>query len=273
MKKFLKVVLIAFFSCVVAFEVLFVKEILTLNAEYNSQWEKDAAAYRYAEECFQSGTLYEIEEYTIYDDEGYVSYRDSLLPLYGAPLTTLERSGIVLPNESTPEEEWKYAVAIVQCLPTGLYDRLVCDGWRIVFVDSILEDEDYVVTAGQTVDSERTILIKNGCAEIAVAHEIGHVLLMDYGLRKELNACGYTEWDSKGLGRVYSHVGSQSIYDYACFEEHICNLFYDYLFYPRELEEQAPEVYGCFERVLEHVGEYEEPSIVKEVLCRMVGAA
>ena len=45
MKKFLKCLLVSLFVSVVAFEVMFIGETVSLINEYNGRWEKDAAAY------------------------------------------------------------------------------------------------------------------------------------------------------------------------------------------------------------------------------------
>lgn len=194
-------------------------------------------------------------EYVI-DDAEYVAWRDETLPIYNP--YEVEMTSKDLPIEIKVDTEdyitvqdYNYVVDCLDVIPENFLQKCADDGWIVEIKKDYISEGDGTVTMGQTNHETKELIVSTQNLS-CIYHEFGHILARYAD--EELQTAGlYEPTTQTELGEMYCHSANGSVYIYMNAEEQIAESFYDYLFYPREMQEQAPMLYGIYENTLSNM--------------------
>lgn len=168
--------------------------------------------------------------YYIIDDEEEINYRYTMQPIKGIS----QGHEAFIPVYGGTEIENQYIVDLMYYLPESLKQYLVNHEWKVRIVDEI-DKKDHVAIVGKTVPDEKTIYLTMD-DDFTIYHEVGHIL------KWNLNNMSKSLPDE--LSRLCCHNAKSSPYIYNTQNEQLAECLYDYIWYPKEFQEQAPNLYA-----------------------------
>lgn len=194
------------------------------------------------------------EEYVIEDPE-YVVWREDTYPEKGEYKEVSVPISVTALDTGVTQDEFNYVVECISCIPEEFVRYCSKDGWvvQITSTGNELGSQGYenVITHGQTNHEEKTITVHSDYSD-CIYHEFGHIL-EEYA-REELEEAGFFELTADTeLSVLYNHNADNSVYIYLNHGEQLAESFYDYIWYPREMQAQAPTLYRIYSDTIENI--------------------
>lgn len=194
---------------------------------------------------------YDTREYYVVEDEDYMQWRIQNQPIRGAEYDT----EVLIPVVGTNDLAVGYIRQCVSYIPEFFVKKMAEDGWTIRVTNG--QDGLYSEYAGigdnvevlGNANYEDKLITVNMEKPFTVYHEIGHVVA--HYAEEEISEAGLDSFSNDGeLSKLCCHSASGSVYVYMNPDEQIAESFFDYIWYPREMQEQAPTLYRIIDGVV-----------------------
>lgn len=231
----------------------------TLSAEEAQEELKQALTKLVMKEYAEAyGVLYQKaglpDEFELINyDEDYAAYRDTRNYEYGKVECNWDWiDNYIYIDEGCTEDDvtyFKYALSLV---PDEALYRIVDDGWTFHLVDEIVEGQianenaNYHTEGMTRFDSKVVEVDKDSNIRRTTLHEIGHVIMRQYGGLKLADERGIKYYDYPELYNTYNPSTNGGLYIYWNLDEHLADRFFEYCCYPKELERDCPIVYSVY---------------------------
>lgn len=219
------------------------------------------------------------EEPEIYYEPSYVAWKQNKMYNWANPKPVNDYSWLItfdfdihdsnICNYQTIESIY----AFMDAIPAGIVDKLVSDGWKIIITNqnTVKYYPQPEIFAGWSPDRypggfcsnpAKLIVVQyyDGSNKTAIdlTHEIGHMVFGKYGfgLINTVNSINDVRQDNSlttitrnsELGKVISHEHGTS-YIYGDANELYADVLIEYIYYPLELKELAPTIFGIYNDV------------------------
>ena len=195
--------------------------------------EKEIVQKSIGIELMESGQI-DNRPFYVLDDKEEMDYRYTYQPIKGVSQGHEE----YIPVSGGTAEEQQYIIDLLSYMPEKFQDQCKDYGWKVEIVKDITSN-DSVKTIGRTDPKTKTVYVTMD-QPFTVYHEFGHIL------RWNLN--NIPKSVPGELKRLCCHSAYGSPYIYASEEEQIAESLYDYIWYPKEYQEQAPELYSRIQK-------------------------
>lgn len=234
-------------------------DIYNTDTTFKTLIPKSGALDKYIED----ETLYELA-YTLMDqgysdvrepfyisDDDYCNWRYDNMPVQGVSQGKSTALTVTAGDEYVTEDDIQYVNDCLASMPKTLTDRMAKDKWKIIVTSGDLgqsAEGHTSVTIGEQNPYKKTITV-DATSPTVIYHEVGHVV-EDYA-KKELESKGYLTFSREGeLAKLYCHSAWGSVYVYLNPMEQLAESFYDFIWYPREMKAQAPQLYSIIEKTV-----------------------
>ena len=183
------------------------------------------------------------EEYVI-NDESYLLWREENKPKTNVIIKTNDYSDLFVVSEEIDDITINYLWQHMDKMPKLLIEHLRKNGWEIYVQPTVYLNDIRVY--GYTAFRERKIYIDTQLNDTLI-HELGHVVHLDIMAKRDTS-----KWKTiipSQVNNVYFHEGMNT--EYICFkiEESFAQSFYEYVYYPWELEGSAPDIFQMYQNV------------------------
>lgn len=190
------------------------------------------------------------------DDQDYIDWRSENQPVYGVYKEASCSIPVIAMDDGVTQDDLNYVIQSISYIPESFVKQAAADGWKVqIFSVNNLESsyaEGYasISVNGQT-DHEAKTLSLPSTSLYTIYHEFGHILA-DYCEEELYDAGLYDFTGTTELSILYNHSALGSVYIYLNPTEQVADSFYDYIWYPREMQDQAPTLFKIFSETIEN---------------------
>ncbi len=237
-----------------ALELSVEEETAELMEELN-RYETSQALYSISVELMDKGYSDARSEFLV-EDEEYINWRNESMPVYGGSSSVTLPISVNALDDGVTEDDINYVNNCLSNIPSNFLKKAADDGWVVNIVsngdfkNTLVDGYNALQVRGETDRENKTVTVGTDYLE-CIYHEFGHVLAEEY-CYEQLVEAGYYDIDEKTeLSTLYNHNAYGSVYIYLNPAEQLAESFYDYIWYPREMQAQAPSLYKIFEDTIE----------------------
>ncbi len=225
------------------------------KAAYMSKKEvENDALYTVNTELMSLGAYDDREFYTI-EDEEYMNWRITNQPIKGRFKDVSVPIKVRKSDISVSDDDFNYIVECISWIPENFVKKMDSDGWTVIVTRSDNMSSKYadanetVEVMGQTDFLKKTITVRTDADPWVIYHEIGHVVA-SYA-EDDLMEAGLDRYQENGeLSKLCCHSAYGSPYIYGVADEQLAESLYDFIWYPREMQEQAPTLYEIYSKTI-----------------------
>lgn len=190
------------------------------------------------------------------DDQDYIDWRDENMPIYGEYKEASCDIPVIAMDDGVTQDDLNYVIQSISYIPENFVKQAAADGWKVqIFsvnnLESAYADGYASISVNGQTDHEKKTLSLPSTSLYTVYHEFGHILAA-YCEEELYDAGLYDFTDTTELSVLYNHSALGSVYIYLNPTEQVADSFYDYIWYPREMQDQAPTLYEIFSETIEN---------------------
>lgn len=185
------------------------------------------------------------EEYIV-EDENYLLWREANKPKPGIVVETNDYSDLFEVSEEVDDITINYLWQHMDKISETVVKHLRENGWKIYVQPIVYLNGTQVY--GYTACRNKEIYIDTR-NETTLIHEIGHVIHIDIISKKDISK--WKDIIPSDINNVYFHEESGKTLEYILHKktERFAQSFYEYVYYPWELEGAAPGIFQMYQNV------------------------
>lgn len=179
--------------------------------------------------------------YFLIGDEEEDDFRYERMPYYGVS----QEHPFDIPISGGSEGDKQYIADLLYYLPSGIKEYMIDNAWQVQIVKEITDIPGHKAPVIGHTDFKTKLIRITMDEPYTVYHEIGHIIY-----RENLRALK-SDTVTEELKTLCCHSADGLLYVYMNRTEQICESLYDYIWYPKEMQTQAPELYRIFNNYLD----------------------